>query len=181
MSRSDLNCQRCGKAFHSYSPTPKFCSLQCKAEAMRHMRHAAQIVSLYQGGMTRVEIAATLSITEKVVCNRLRDAGVKGRRAAKRNQSGSANATWVGNAATYSALHHRVEVARGKPKKCDRCGVTKAKRFEWANLTGNYADTSDYVRLCVSCHRRLDARRRAAVGHPTSKHVPRSRREVVRG
>ena len=29
-------------------------------------------------------------------------------------------------------------------------------------MTGRYTDINDYIRLCVACHRRMDAYRRAA-------------------
>lgn len=45
---------------------------------------------------------------------------------------------------------------RGTPSECEDCGTTEAKRFEWANLTGNYQDVNDYRRLCTSCHNILD-------------------------
>jgi hypothetical protein len=75
---------------------------------------------------------------------------------------------WRGDAAKYQALHIRVEAARGKPQHCSECGATKPGRYEWANLTGDYADVNDYARMCVSCHRRYDAARRAATGERTS-------------
>ena len=28
--------------------------------------------------------------------------------------------------------------------------------YDWANLTGDYADVSDFARMCRSCHRRYD-------------------------
>lgn len=34
--------------------------------------------------------------------------------------------------------------------------------------SGYYEDIFDYIRLCVTCHHRFDARRRAALGHRTS-------------
>ena len=73
-----------------------------------------------------------------------------------RDQSGERNPMWAGDDAGYSALHLRVESARGKPSQCEECGTTTAKRFEWANMTGRYEDVSDYRRLCSSCHHRHD-------------------------
>jgi hypothetical protein len=35
-------------------------------------------------------------------------------------------------------------------------------------LTGNYADISDYARMCTSCHRSYDADRRKRTGARTS-------------
>lgn len=88
------------------------------------------------------------------------------RSTAKRNQRGEANHMWRGDAANYQALHLRVQAARGKPSRCSACETTEGK-FEWANLTGKYADVSDYIRLCIPCHRRFDADRRRKTGRTT--------------
>ena len=66
---------------------------------------------------------------------------------------------WKGDEATYAAFHYRVQSARGSEKRCEACGTTDPnKSYDWANLTGNYADISDYRRLCRSCHWTLDAK-----------------------
>lgn len=88
------------------------------------------------------------------------------RPAIKRDQRGEKNHAWRGDAANYQALHLRVQQARGKPDLCAACEITEG-RFEWANLTGTYTDVFDYIRLCVSCHRRFDADRRAKTGRMT--------------
>ena len=41
---------------------------------------------------------------------------------------------------------------------------------------GDYADPFDYVRLCTSCHRRIDVFRRKEIGRTLSGHV---RKEVM--
>ena len=94
--------------------------------------------------------------TQKMVFVWFRKYNIKSRIAAKRNQEGEKNHSWKGDNATYAALHYRVISARGKPNKCENCKTTKAKRFEWANLTGKYDDIYDYTRMCVSCHRKYD-------------------------
>ena len=43
-------------------------------------------------------------------------------------------------------------------------------------MTGDYADPFDYVRLCTSCHRRIDVFRRKEIGRTLSGHV---RKEVM--
>jgi len=83
-------------------------------------------------------------------------------------RSGSDHPNWKGDRAGYAALHSRVRKLRGGPRKCEVCGTTNpAKRYEWANLTGNYADPQDYARMCVFHHRMFDrTRRRIADGEP---------------
>lgn len=121
---------------------------------------------MYQSGMTVKEICAAFpkgyrvqTILERYLPDR--------RPAAKRDQWGPRHHAWRGDAASYGSLHERVENRRGKPSHCSWCGATEG-RFEWANLSGNYADVSDYERLCASCHRTYDAARRRETGIPTS-------------
>lgn len=58
---------------------------------------------------------------------------------------------------SYRGAHYRVEQARGKPQACEKCGTNDpTRRYEWANLTKQYDDVFDYIRLCVSCHRKMD-------------------------
>ena len=57
--------------------------------------------------------------------------------------------------------HQRVDKARGQPKRCAVCGTRDLrKRYEWANLTGNYANVRDYKRMCSSCHAKFDGKAR---------------------
>ena len=70
---------------------------------------------------------------------------------------GSKNPMWKGDLAGYEAKHERIYVRFGQPKKCDDCGTETAKKYEWANLSGQYkSERSDWKRLCVSCHRLFD-------------------------
>ena len=127
-----------------------------------------RVRELYGAGHTMREVAEFTGTTVKVL-QRLRPRhGIARRTAAKRDQQGEHNHMWRGDDANYQALHLRVESARGKPNRCACCDTTDpSQRYEWANLSGRYEDIHDYARLCVTCHRRLDAARRAATGRPT--------------
>ncbi len=94
-----------------------------------------------------------------------------------RFQSGENNPSWKGDGAGYDAFHKRVVKARGKPRVCAACDTKTAKRYEWANLTGNYADVHDYVRLCKSCHNRIDGVI-DNLGDSRCKFSPETRREA---
>ena len=116
-----------------------------------------QIEVDYSAGLSQCEIAERYGTTQKVVWRAMKNFGVKARVAAKRNQRGDNNDSWRGGVAGYTAMHRRVEVASGKPKKCEYCGTTDLKKvYDWANLTGRYEDPQDYRRLCRSCHCKLD-------------------------
>jgi hypothetical protein len=119
--------------------------------------------------MTQEEIGKQYGTTQKVVYTWFKKLGIKSRIPYKRNQFGENNSSWAGNNATYAALHYRVEAKRGKPHFCEACGTMDSKRYEWANLTGKYEDIMDYSRMCVSCHRKYDKKRRELTGVRTMK------------
>lgn len=124
-----------------------------------------QVRHLYESGMTIAEIQSSVSGIK--VQNVMQRYGIARRPATERDQRGERNSSWRGDRAGCQALHLRVETVRGKPRECARCGATSG-RMEWANLTGDYANTDDYQRMCVGCHRRYDAERRRATGTRTS-------------
>jgi len=112
---------------------------------------------LYESGLSQKEVAHEMGTTQKIIWRALKNAGVKCRVAKKRNQFGKNNDSWKGNKAGYAAFHYRVEKQRGKPKKCSMCEATSPyMKYEWANITGRYERVYDYVRLCCSCHKRVD-------------------------
>lgn len=151
-------CEVCGKTFKSYNPHPKFCSLSCKVKSQCSNIDFNDAKFLYEQGKTQEEIAKKFGTTQKVIYNLFKRNAYKCRKSIKRNQYGFNNANWVGNNAIYATLHKRVEVAKGKPKICEVCGESsESKRYEWANITGDYNDIENgYVRMCVSCHRKFD-------------------------
>lgn len=123
-----------------------------------------RIRDLYESGMTIAEVQA-LTPGCKVQHVMVRY-GIPRRPMAKRDQRGPRNHMWRGDEAGYAALHLRVSTERGTPSFCSWCGRTEG-RFEWANISGHYEDVADYERLCVTCHRLYDARRRRETGQPT--------------
>lgn len=57
----------------------------------------------------------------------------------------------------YASFHKRIRAERGEPKCCEFCGkVDKETAYEWASMTGDYANMNDYKSLCISCHRKYD-------------------------
>ena len=137
-----------------------------------------QIRELYEAGKTQAEIAEAMGVSQKVVWRFMQRRNIQSRGPFRFEQKpGEANSNWIGDDATYAAFHARVEAIYGKPPLCAHCQATEG-RFEWANLTGHYEDVKDYIRLCLSCHRRFDATRRKITGKPTSTHVRKTRKEV---
>lgn len=65
--------------------------------------------------------------------------------------------SWKGNKVGKEALHNWVQKHLGKPKKCEHCNTTKAKQYDWANISQKYKrELSDWKRLCRSCHAKFD-------------------------
>lgn len=157
MMKKTVRCSVCGKVFSSYNPRPQYCSAACKSKAQESDVDIEEAKRLYESGMTQVEVAFELHTTQKVIYNAFRRAGFKCRVAAKRNQYGRNNTSWKGKDAGYSSLHERLYRDRGKPCHCEVCGTSDPdKRYEWANVTGDYTDPNGYKRMCASCHRQFD-------------------------
>ena len=69
--------------------------------------------------------------------------------------AGENNWSWRGDNVSYSALHRWVEKYNGKPEECVFCGDNT--NIQWANKSGNYLrDLSDWLSLCIRCHRSYD-------------------------
>ena len=92
-----------------------------------------------------------------------------GRKTCSRNcwykwNQGSNVYNWKGQGAGYVAIHKWVANKLGKPKYCEHCKTIKAKRYHWANISGEYKrDVSDWQRLCVKCHSQYDIRFRKQI------------------
>ena len=70
---------------------------------------------------------------------------------------GEKSPNWIGDLVGYHGLHYWVVKNLGKPNKCEHCGTITAKKFEWANKSGEYKrDLNAWVRLCTVCHRIYD-------------------------
>lgn len=71
---------------------------------------------------------------------------------------GENNWAWKGETVGYHGIHKWVSKVAGKPKCCASCKIRQAKRYEWANISGQYRrDISDWTRLCKRCHNKFDS------------------------
>ena len=79
--------------------------------------------------------------------------------------SGELHPNWLGDNVGYTGIHLWVKKISGKADQCDNrtsqfldfsCN-RKSNNFHWANKGGEYLrEISDWMKLCVSCHRRYD-------------------------
>lgn len=57
----------------------------------------------------------------------------------------------------YTAAHMWMRYHFGKPEVCENCGKTEKRMYHWANISSEYIrDRSDWLRLCVPCHKQHD-------------------------
>jgi len=121
----------------------------------------AELVGLYESGLTSRQIAAKFSVDHSTILERLKEVHVERRNSWGAAKIGEEHPLWKGDNAGYFAFHARLPVRRGKPSKCEVCGTTDPqKHYDWANLTGRYEDMEDYKRMCRKCHRQYDKQRR---------------------
>lgn len=116
----------------------------------------AKIDDLYAAGLTQAEIGQEVGLSQKVVFTIMRNHSIAARPAVPRCQSGQANNNWRGDDAGYAAFHKRLYALFGKPAKCSVCLTQDSGHYDYANLSGNYADVSDYASMCRSCHWQYD-------------------------
>jgi hypothetical protein len=72
---------------------------------------------------------------------------------------GEEHPKWKGQDVSYSALHHWIKRKLGSPDICSQCGKSglTGKYITWANISHKYLrHTSDWKRLCQSCHKKYD-------------------------
>jgi hypothetical protein len=64
---------------------------------------------------------------------------------------------WKGDFAGEEAMHKWIEKLKGKPMKCEHCGVEGRRRYHWSNKYHTYKRREeDWQRLCVPCHIKYD-------------------------
>ena len=64
---------------------------------------------------------------------------------------------WKGDNVGIEALHNWVTRHKGKPNKCEHCGCSDERKYEWSNISQLYKrELSDWQRLCVPCHSKYD-------------------------
>lgn len=62
----------------------------------------------------------------------------------------------------YYEIHSRIRRMYGEPRSCEECGTTKAKFYDWSNVSLKYKKSrSDWKRLCRPCHGRHDSSKRS--------------------
>ena len=116
-----------------------------------------ELIKLYESGLAQTQIAVRLGVHNGTISKWMISYGIRiGQGINRHRKVGPENGLWKGPSASYSAFHKRVQSVRGRPRLCERCQTTTAKKYEWASLSLNYADPFDYQRLCTSCHRFKD-------------------------
>jgi hypothetical protein len=65
---------------------------------------------------------------------------------------------WKGDSVSYSGVHHWVKRWKGKPTKCEVCGLSSNKaKLQWSNIDHKYKRVlDDYIGMCPKCHYKYD-------------------------
>jgi hypothetical protein len=67
------------------------------------------------------------------------------------------NGQWKSDKASPCSKHAWLRRRFGNPRKCEHCGTTTAKRYEWSCKNHIYTrNRNDYQGLCQSCHKKFD-------------------------
>ena len=123
-----------------------------------------KLKKLYRSGKGTWFIANEMGVSQTTICRWLKEYGIKTRshsEAAKITQNGfkegKKHPFWKGDKVGYQALHTWVRKYKGTPRKCEHCGTTAKRKYEWANINHSYKrNLDDWIRLCTACHRKHD-------------------------
>ncbi len=90
----------------------------------------------------------------------------KGKKKRGWHSTGKNHYNWHGENGSYQTKHIWIHTHYGKANHCEKCDGRNAKRFEWANVSGEYKrNIKDYIQLCPSCHRLMDKGNHCKNGH----------------
>lgn len=140
-------CEVCKNVFETNKQDknriPKFCSRRCFGKTLIGKSNEKQKDALARGREYRHTLIINPTwLHNKKVRDKLR---------------GEKNAMWKGEAASYQAKHNWIKRYFGRPSSCEFCLQADCKRFDWANISGEYKrERSDWYRLCAKCHKRFD-------------------------
>lgn len=158
-------CRQCGIEFKRSHPS-KFCSRKCRYssnEFKKQIRELSTNPAYKEIKANNARKAAKSNIGREPWNKGIpRTQEVKDAisRANKGRLINEKNPNWKGDLVEEAALHSWVIRRLGKPNRCDFCATTIAKRYEWANRSGEYKrDVNDWYRLCSSCHAKFDKKR----------------------
>lgn len=121
-----------------------------------------ELENLYnKNKMSQRELAKYYKVTQTQIRRWMKEYSIKSRSLKEAHSGGPGNGkenfNWKGDSVGYSALHSWIRKNKGTPKKCEHCGRTDKKKYEWANISGEYKrDLNDWIRLCTKCHREFD-------------------------
>lgn len=187
----EKTCEWCGSNWETRTLSSRCCTPRCAAllrerelppgtpGTRRKREYSPEIIDrvreMYDRGMTREEMKRVLGpnpgfslqiVLRRHISRRRQPSAEPGnweRPVLRQVPAGENHPQWKGKDASYQAFHVRVANRRGKPCYCACCDSTQPELcYDWANLTGDYANIFDYIRLCRVCHRDFDARRRTA-------------------
>lgn len=118
----------------------------------------AEVWKLYESGLGQWSIAKRLGVGIGTINKLMRNCRMPLRPVKVRQPRGYAHPLFKGDAGSYQAGHQRLTRLKGQPQNCVKCGSKSdpKTRYHWANLTGEYLNPGDYVRLCTKCHAKLD-------------------------
>lgn len=161
-----ITCKICGKEFVvklSRAGTARCCSRRCQYNWLKQIMlgHSVSEETREKLSKSRLGIKFTLEHRAKL------SLAHKGKIPVNKGTSGimpsgPRHRMWKGTEVGYSALHDWVERKLGKPTVCEKCGKSglSGQKIHWANRSGSYKrSVKDWLRLCVSCHKKYDLQR----------------------
>ncbi len=128
-----------------------------------------KVQELYAQGLNMRRVGEAFGVSAAAIHHLLRRHNIPVRKKGTVGHHwGTEHHNWKAESASYAAFHTRLDRLFGRSPACTCCGtMDESQMYEWANLTGDYANPKDYARMCRLCHRRYDAERWRKTGKRT--------------
>lgn len=148
--KSKISCLICNKTREIYTyklkdGRGKYCSPQCSYKARRGV-HVAPETEFQPGHPYGKRFVKGDRASPQTEFKKGERHGIQWKKGESLGGKGT-------NFPGYHSLHYWVRKTLGKPGLCTYCKTTEAKKYHWANISGEYKKTiEDWVRLCARCH-----------------------------
>jgi len=146
----ELFCNNCKEKFQvekwrlKNKNRGKFCSKKCAGTFNYNLRTWVKNNPVWNRGLTKKDPRVLKYTLPKI-----------GRK--RPEITGENHVNWKGENVGYHGLHTWLIKQYGKATKCEHCNIKTTKRYEWANISGEYKRyISDWKQLCSSCHHKFD-------------------------
>ena len=155
-------CAECNKEFRAPLSELKngrtLCGIGCRNKVVSRKMSGRTLTKAHIQKLRMAKLGRKMSEITKEKHRQWRPSEETRERMRNSAHKGEKAYNWKGDKVSYGGLHRWVYRHKGRPKKCEHCGIQE--KIEWANKSRKYLrDFTDWISLCRLCHRKFDSKK----------------------